>query len=104
MALVRLTSAVKEAAERIDTALDLLREHGLARLEQQQTGGRPAERWHAVERTEQTEQTSTREGLSSVPYVPSTPSAARAPEPATDATLPDADAEQERLAAKGLLE
>jgi hypothetical protein len=90
--------------ERIDTALDLLREHGLARVEREQTGGRPVERWYAVERTEQTEQTeqtSTHDGL---PSVSSTLSAARAPDPATDATLPDADAEQERLAAKGLLE
>jgi hypothetical protein len=91
------------SGERIDTALGLLREHGLARLEQQQTGGRPAERWHAVERTEQTEAATSREALSCVPYLSSTPSAAHAPDPATDATLPAADAELERLAAKGLL-
>ncbi len=88
--------------ERIDTALDLLREHGLARVEQQHTGGRPAEHWCAVERTEQTEETTSRGGLSSVSYVPSTASAARAPDPDTNAGLPDADAELERLAAKGL--
>jgi hypothetical protein len=57
------------SGERIDTALDLLREHGLARVEQQHTGGRPAERWYAVERAEQTEETAPTDDLS---YVPST--------------------------------
>jgi hypothetical protein len=42
--------------ERIDTALALLRELGLARAEREQTGGRPAERWYAVEITERTEE------------------------------------------------
>ncbi len=35
-------------AERIDTALRLLLEHGLARPQREETGGRPAERWYAV--------------------------------------------------------
>lgn len=48
--------------ERIDTALDLLRENGLAYVKRQATGGRPAERWFATgveisERTEESEHT-----------------------------------------------
>ena len=35
-------------ADSIGRALSLLREHGLARVEVEQTGGRPAERWFAV--------------------------------------------------------
>jgi len=53
------------ASERIDAALDLLREHALARVERQQTGGRPAERWYAVEATEKSH------GSSDVPSVSS---------------------------------
>src|SRR5262249_43648707 len=36
------------SAERIGRALGLLLKHRLARHEQQQTGGRPAERWFAT--------------------------------------------------------
>jgi hypothetical protein len=43
--------------ERIDAALELLRDYGLARVEHQETGGRPAERWYAVEEREETEET-----------------------------------------------
>jgi hypothetical protein len=69
---MRATLGNRIPGERIETALDLLRGHGLARTERRQTGGRPAERWHAVERTEQTEQTHDPGELSSVPSTPST--------------------------------
>jgi hypothetical protein len=45
------------AGERIDTALELLHELGLALVELQQTGGRPAECWYPVEQSERTEET-----------------------------------------------
>jgi hypothetical protein len=37
-----------QSSDRIGRALGLLLQHGLARREQEQTGGRPAERWFAV--------------------------------------------------------
>jgi hypothetical protein len=39
-----------QSSERIGRALGLLLQHGLARCERQETGGRPAERWFAVAR------------------------------------------------------
>ena len=59
-------------AEKIDAALELLREHRRARVEVQPTGGRPATRWFAVERTEQTERSPSSDEVSSVPSVSST--------------------------------
>lgn len=39
-----------QSADRIGRALSLLAQHGLARFETRQTGGRPEERWHARRR------------------------------------------------------
>ena len=92
--------------ERIDTALHLLREHQLARVERQQTAGRPAEHWHAVERTEETEQAHDPSDLPSVCSA-SSPSEGTIPHEASEqsptATPPvefNADAERARIAEK----
>lgn len=100
---MRATLGNRITGERIETALDLLRGHGLARTERQETGGRPAERWYAVERTEQTEQTEPTHDPGELSSVPSTPSTRDTP---TDehGEGPLADRELARLAAKGLLE
>jgi hypothetical protein len=60
------------SGERIDTALELLHGLGLASREQQRTGGRPAERWYAVEKSDQTEERSDAPRLSSVSSLSST--------------------------------
>jgi hypothetical protein len=86
------------SGERIDTALHLLREHQLARVERQQTGGRPAEHWHAVEKTEGTEET---HDTSALPSVPSTTSTGNTLADG-DREPPLADRELERLTEKGL--
>jgi hypothetical protein len=65
----------KIGADEIDAALALLRGRGYARVEHQRSGGRPVERWYAVERTEQT---STSDDLSSFSSTPSTTTAASA--------------------------
>jgi hypothetical protein len=87
--------------ERIDTALDLLRELRLARVERQQTGGRPAERWltGCVEETERTEESQGSEGVSSVSSAPSTNERTGAPESlgSREPTPHDADAELARV-------
>jgi hypothetical protein len=60
-------------AEQIDAALELLREFGLARVAVEQTGGRPAHRWLAVEQTEESDGSPP---VANPPSVPSTPRAA----------------------------
>jgi len=62
------------ASERIDTALELLHEHGFAAAKREPTDGRPAERWHAlhVEETEKTEESQVPGRLPSVPSTIST--------------------------------
>jgi Protein of unknown function (DUF3987) len=98
--------------ERIDTALDLLREHGLARCERVRTGGRPVDRWFAVasEIVERTEESQCSGAVPSVHSVSSTDNrtigtgdAGSLANPATSHEL-DADAELARLSAKGLAE
>jgi hypothetical protein len=96
--------------ERIDTALDLLREQGFAHDERQSTGGRPAERWFSnrVEETERTKESEQAEDISSVSSAFSTRNGTpetRSPEPLRSSTPTDAlyaDAELARLGAKGL--
>lgn len=91
--------------ERIDAALDLLREYGLAHGERQPTGGRPAERWFAtrVEETERTEESKHAEDDSSASSTPSTGNSTTETsntEPLTSPTPTDAldaDAELARL-------
>ncbi len=71
---MRLILGGRVTGDRIDTALDLLREHGLAYVERQATGGRPAERWFAtgVEVTERTEESEHDEDVPSVLSICST--------------------------------
>lgn len=64
----------KEAA-RIEEALDVLADAGLARCMVEETGGRPAHRWFAntVEEREQTEESPPADPLSYLSYLSSTP-------------------------------
>jgi hypothetical protein len=45
---IRRACAVRTVTERIERALELLAERGLARWEPVETEGRPAERWFAT--------------------------------------------------------
>ena len=90
------------SGERIDTALEVLLEHGLAYAKRELTGGRPAERWSAGH-PEETEESQGYEDVSSVSSARSTNERAGDSDSLTSlepTPALDADAELARLGEK----